>query len=184
VTAAYGSQANFPFSRPLTQVWDQWLVPLPQLWEIHGHFLKWKSTVSSTSTALRFFVQILWTTPSVSKYLHLLTSALHVWPFVLFEKIVKILFILLWHVLSSYIFEVHHNCFYISTNFLNKTNDQTVMWRSQRVQIFWDGGSRFSSSGSQAQFMSSLVTAAQQREKLAAAHGPWAAGPTCHGHYP
>jgi hypothetical protein len=34
------------------------------------------------------------------KYLHLFTSVLHVWPFILFEKIVKVLFILLWHVLS------------------------------------------------------------------------------------
>jgi hypothetical protein len=34
------------------------------------------------------------------KYLHLLTPVLHVWPFVLFEKIVKVLFNLLWHVLS------------------------------------------------------------------------------------
>jgi hypothetical protein len=35
---------------------------------------------------------------------HLLTFADHVWPFILFKKFMKILFILLWHVLSSYIF--------------------------------------------------------------------------------
>ena len=32
---------------------------------------------------------------------------------------------MLWHVLSSYIFEVYLNCFYFFSNFLNKTNGQT-----------------------------------------------------------
>jgi len=63
-------------------------------------------------------------TTYVSKYKYLLTSTDHVWPFVLFKKFIKILFILLWHVLSSYIFEVYLNYFYFFSNFLNKTNDQ------------------------------------------------------------
>jgi hypothetical protein len=39
----------------------------------------------------------------------------------------KILFILLRHVLSSYILRVYHNYFYIVTDFLNKTNSQTCI---------------------------------------------------------
>jgi hypothetical protein len=51
-------------------------------------------------------------TPSVPKLMHLLTFVDHVWLFVLFKKFMKILFILLWHVLSHYIFLVYHNYFY------------------------------------------------------------------------
>ena len=43
---------------------------------------------------------LLFSTTSVPKYKYLLTSVDHVWAFVLFKKFVKILFILLWHVLS------------------------------------------------------------------------------------
>ena len=63
--------------------------------------------------------------PSVTKYKYLLTSTYHVWPFVLLKKLKKIIFILLWHVLSSHIFKVYLNCFYFFLNFLNKTNGQT-----------------------------------------------------------
>jgi hypothetical protein len=83
---------------------------------------------------------IYYVTPSVPKYLHLLTSALHTWPFVLFKKIVKILFTLLWHVLSSYVFQVYHNYFYIFTNFLNETNGQIWSAEVKRCKYFGTEG--------------------------------------------
>ena len=49
----------------------------------------------------------------------------------------KILFILLWHVLSSYIFEVYLTCFYFFLNFLNKTNDQT--WSAEVNKYLYCG---------------------------------------------
>jgi hypothetical protein len=64
-------------------------------------------------------------TPSVPKCKHLLTFTDYVGSFVLFKTFMNILFILLWHVLSSYIFLVYHHYFYTFTNFLNKTNSKT-----------------------------------------------------------
>jgi hypothetical protein len=45
-----------------------------------------------------------WERYSLPKCKYLLTFASRVWPFVLFKKFMKILFILLWYVLSSSIF--------------------------------------------------------------------------------
>jgi hypothetical protein len=69
----------------------------------------------------RMSVRALWVSPTycvirkkillLPKYLHLLTSVLHIWPFVLFKKIMKILFTLLCYGLSSYICQVYHNYF-------------------------------------------------------------------------
>ena len=85
----------------------------------NGHCSNWSLPLD--------IIQIwIFATPFVLKYKHLSTSAIHVWSFVLFEKFVKILFILLWYVLSSYIFEVYLNCFIFFLNFLNKTNGHTT----------------------------------------------------------
>ena len=72
------------------------------------------------------YVYSLPSTLSVPKYKHLLTSIDHIWPFILFKKFEKILFILLWHVLSSYIFEVYLNHFYFFSDFLNKMNGRSA----------------------------------------------------------
>ena len=79
--------------------------------------------IKSRSSLLILFFHHQSCTTSIPKYKYLLTFADHIWPFVLFKKFMKILFILLWYVLSSYIFEVYLNCFYFF-NFLNKINSQ------------------------------------------------------------